>query len=48
MKCVKKGKTYKRVRDGEAEQLVGYKDSRIKGEGWSYCSKSEYKKAIAK
>jgi hypothetical protein len=45
-KCIKKGKTIKRVSDNEAERLVGYgKGSRIPGEGWKYCPKSEYKKS---
>ena len=47
MKCVKKGKEVKRVSDKDAERMVGYgKDSRIPGEGWKYCSRSEWKKTV--
>jgi hypothetical protein len=42
-KCIKKGKTIKRVSDNEAERLVGY--GKGSGEGWKYCPKSEYKKS---
>ena len=47
MRCVKKGKTYKRVSNKDAERMVGYGEDAVtlKGEGWSYISKSEYKKA---
>ncbi len=43
-KCVKKGSEIKRVSNKDAEQLVGYGEGhRIVGEGWSYCSRKEWK-----
>lgn len=39
MKTIKKNKNIKRVRDEEAENLV-------KGEGWKYCPKSEWRTKV--